>query len=208
MIKDYLIDNYGYNEPIFLNDLLVEGISENAVRQSVKRLVACGFLERYDSGIYYIPKSGGLLGKSYLDPSVVIMRKYVENNSNKYGYITGLSFANQLGLTTQIPAVIEIVTNREATNGRTLMVGNQKVRVKKSVIPVSEDNAELLQLLDSVGQAEKYTELTIEETVDVLITYMRKKKFTKKQLSDVSSVLTGATAKKLIEWGMIYEFAS
>ena len=61
MIKDYLIDNYGYNEPIFLNDLLVEGISENAVRQSVKRLVACGFLERYDSGIYYITKSGGLL---------------------------------------------------------------------------------------------------------------------------------------------------
>ena len=42
MIKDYLIDNYGYNEPIFLNDLLVEGISENAVRHSVKRLVACG----------------------------------------------------------------------------------------------------------------------------------------------------------------------
>ena len=208
MIKDYLIDNYGYNEPIFLNDLLVEGISENAVRQSVKRLVAYGFLERYDSGIYYIPKSGGLLGKSYLDPSIVIMRKYVENNSNKYGYITGLSFANQIGLTTQMPAVIEIVTNREATNGRTLMVGNQKVRVKKSVIPVSEDNAELLQLLDSVGQAEKYTELTIEETVDVLITYMRKKKFTKKQLSDVSSVLTGATAKKLIEWGIIYEFAS
>ena len=50
--------------------------------------------------------------------------------------------------------------------------------------------------------------MTIEETVDVLITYMRKKKFTKKQLSDVSSVLTGATAKKLIEWGIIYEFAS
>ena len=188
MIKDYLIDNYGYNEPIFLNDLLVEGISENAVRQSVKRLVAYGFLERYDSGIYYIPKSGGLLGKSYLDPSIVIMRKYVENNSNKYGYITGLSFANQLGLTTQMPAVIEIVTNREATNGRTLMVGNQKVRVKKSAIPVSEDNAELLQLLDSVGQAEKYTELTMKETVEILSAYIRKKKFTKEQLSDVSSL--------------------
>ena len=208
MIRDYLIDNYGYNEPIFLNDLSVEGISENAVRQSVKRLVASGFLERYDSGIYYIPKSGGLLGKSYLDPSIVIMRKYVENNSNKYGYITGLSFANQLGLTTQMPAVIEIVTNREATNGRTLMVGNQKVRVKKSAIPVSENNAELLQLLDSVGQAEKYTELTIKETAEILSAYIRKKKFTKEQLADVSSALTGATAKKMIEWGMIYEFAS
>ena len=208
MLKTYLMENYGYSEPIFLNDLSIEGLSENAVRQSVKRLVAGGFLERYDNGIYYIPKHGGLLGKSYLDPSMVIIRKYVENQSDKYGYITGLSFANQLGLTTQMPAVIEIVTNRESTNGRMLMVGNQKVRVKKSSISVSEDNAELLQLLDVIGQAEKYTELTIEETIDILITYIRKKKFTKGQLSDVSSALTGATAKKMIEWGVIYEFAS
>ncbi len=208
MLKNYLLDNYGYNEPIFLNDLSVEGMSSNAVRQSVKRLAASGFLERYDSGIYYIPQKGGLLGKSYLDPSVVIMRKYVENRSNKYGYITGLSFANQLGLTTQMPAVIDVVTNREATNGRMLMIGNQKVRVKKSSIPVSEENAELLQLLDGVGHAEKYTELPMKETIDILIKYMRKKQFTKSQLSDVSSALTGATAKRMIEWGIIYEFAS
>ena len=74
MMKSYLMENYGYNEPIFLNELSVEGLSENAVRQSVKRLVANGFLERYDNGIYYIPKQGGLLGKSYLDPYLVIIR--------------------------------------------------------------------------------------------------------------------------------------
>ena len=208
MLKTYLMENYGYNEPIFLNELSVEGLSKNAIRQSVKRLTANGFLERYDSGIYYIPKSGGLLGKNYLDPSVVIMRKYVENKSNQYGYITGLSFANQLGLTTQMPAVIEIVTNREATNGRTVFLGNQRVRVKRSVIEVSDSNAELLQFLDSVGQAEKYTELTLDETVDRLIAYTKKKQFTKNQLSEVIPALTEATAKKLIEWGMIYEFAS
>ena len=98
MLKTYLMENYGYSEPIFLNDLSIEGLSENAVRQSVKRLVASGFLERYDNGIYYIPKCGGLLEKSYLDPSMVIIRKYVENQSDKYGYITGLSLASQLGL--------------------------------------------------------------------------------------------------------------
>lgn len=75
MLKTYLMENYGYNEPIFLNDLTIQGLSENAVRQAVKRLVANGFLERYDNGIYYIPKRDGLLGKSYLDPSLVIMRK-------------------------------------------------------------------------------------------------------------------------------------
>ena len=56
MLKEYLMDNYGYNEPIFLNDLSIDGLSDNAVRQSMKRLVASGFLERYDNGIYYIPK--------------------------------------------------------------------------------------------------------------------------------------------------------
>lgn len=208
MLKDYLMENFGYNEPIFLNDLSVAGLSENAVRQSVKRLVAGGFLERYDSGVYYIPKKGGLLDKSYLDPSLVIIRKYVQNKFETYGYVTGISFANQLGLTTQIPAVIEVVTNRESTNGRIITVGNLKVRVKKPAVTVSDSNAELLQLLDSIGQAEKYTELPMKETIDILISYVKQKRFTKEQLSEVSSILTGATAKKMIEWGMIYEFAS
>lgn len=208
MLKSYLLENYGYNEPIFLNELKIDGMSENAVRQSVKRLAASGFLERYDNGIYYIPKQGGLLDKSYLDPSLVIMRKYVKDKSDVYGYVTGMSFINQLGLTTQMPAITEIVTNKEATNGRTVMVGNQKVRIKKSTVTVSDNNAELLQFLDAVGQAEKYTELTKDETIKRLLSYVKLKRFTKTQLSEVSPAITGSTAKKLIEWGMIYEFAS
>ena len=43
MLKTYLMENYGYNEPIFLNDLTIQGLSENAVRQAVKRLVAMVF---------------------------------------------------------------------------------------------------------------------------------------------------------------------
>ena len=33
-------------------------------------------------------------------------------------------------------------------------------------------------------------------------------KFSKELLTEVLPALTGATAKKLIEWGIIYEFAS
>ncbi len=208
MIKSYLIENYGYNEPIFLTELSIEGLSENAIRQSIKRLMANGFLERFDNGIYYIPKPGGLLGKSYLDPFLVVMRKYVQNKTETYGYVTGISFANQLGLTTQMPAVVEVVTNRESTNGRMTMVGNLRVRIKRPPVTISDSNADILQLLDSVGQAEKYTEKPLKETIDTMNNYIKQKKFTKEQLSEVSSVITGATAKKLIEWGMIYEFAS
>ena len=105
-----------------------------------------------------------------------------------------------------MPAVIEIVTNRESTNGRMLIVGNLKVRIKKPSVTISDSNAEILQLLDGIGQAEKYTELSLEETIDTMISYIKKKRFTKEQLSHVSSSLTGAIAKKLIEWGLIYEF--
>ena len=208
MMKDYLLKNYGYNEPIFLSELKIDGLSENAVRQSIKRLNQNGFLARYDNGIYYIPRQDGLLLKSYLDPSLVIMRKYVKNKYDVYGYVTGMSFINQLGLTTQMPAMMEIVTNKESTNGRTIMIGNQQVRIKKSSTPVSDYNADLLQFLDSIGQVEKYTEYSIDETIARLLAYVKKKQFTKAQLSEVSSIITGSTAKKLIEWGMIYEFAS
>lgn len=208
MLKKYLLENYGYNEPIFLSELCIENVSTNAIRQSVKRLVTSGFLKRYDTGIYYIPKTNSLLGTSYLDPYIVIMRKFIQNKSETYGYTTGISFANQLGLTTQMPAVIEIVTNRESTAGRTISIGSQSVRIKKSPVEITDENAALLQLLDGIGQAEKYTELSLDDTIKTLICYIRKKGFSKKELSDVSCVLTGATAKKLIEWGMIYEFAS
>ena len=49
---------------------------------------------------------------------MVVMRKYVRNRTATYGYVTGISFINQLGLTTQISAIIEIVTNNEVTNSR------------------------------------------------------------------------------------------
>lgn len=208
MLKKYLLENYGYNEPIFLSELSMEDMSANAIRQSVKRLAASGFLKRYDTGIYYIPKTKSLLGTSYLDPYIVIMRKFIQNRSATYGYISGISFANQLGLTTQMPAIIEIVTNRESTAGRTISIGSQTVRLKKSPVEITDENAALLQLLDGISQVEKYTELSLDDTIDTLICYIRKKGFSKKELSDVSSVLTGATAKRLIEWGIIYEFAS
>lgn len=206
MLKEYLIENYGYNEPIFLNELSIEGMSKNALRQAIKRLNKSGFLKRYDNGIYYIPKSSGVLSTSYLDPLKVITYKYIENEKDKYGYLTGLSFANQLGLSTQMSSVIEIVSNNEATRGRIVTIGNQKVKVEKPNIEVTNENASLLQLLDMISSAEKYSELSEEETYDVLKKYIKDNKFSKKQLIDASSSLTGNTSKRLIEWGIVYEF--
>ena len=208
MFDQYLLETFGYNEPIFINELDIPDMSENAIRQAIKRLAGSGFLQRFDTGIYYIPKPSKLLGTSYLDPLTVILRKYVESNTETYGYITGASFANQLGLTTQMPAIIEIVTNKESTKGRTITIGGQTVRLKRPSLCITDENATILQFLDTVSQADKYSELAEAEMIERLQAYLLKCNLTKKQLSEVSPALTGSTAKKLIEWGMIYEFAS
>lgn len=206
MVENFLIKTFGYNEPIFINELSIPNMSTNAIRQAIKRLTVSGFLKRYDTGIYYIPKPTTLLGTSYLNPYTVILRKYVKDNTNTYGYLTGASFANQLGLSTQMPAVLEIVTNKESTKGRTVTIGGQTLRIKRAPLPITNNNAPLLQFLDTISQADKYSELNRSEMINRLKAYARQCQFTQKQLSEVAPALTGNTAKKLIEWGMIYEF--
>ena len=138
----------------------------------------------------------------------VIMRKYVQSTTETYGYFAGATFANQIGLTTQMPAMLEIITSKESTKGRTVTVGSQAIRLKRPATIITSENAALLQLLDAVSQAEKYSELSALETGMLLRNYAKQQNYSKELLSSVLSGITGPTAKKLIEWEIIYEFTS
>ena len=208
MLKEYLEKTYGYNEPILISEIKLENLTDNALRQYFKRMVKSGDLVRFDTGVYYLPKASRLLKKTYLDPLKVLTRKYTENGTDTYGYFSGAYFSNQLGLTTQMPAVIEIVTDKEATKGRTITVGGQNVRLKRPIMQITKENVLLLQFLDTVSTTEKYAELSQEKMTALLKQYLRKNSFTQKQLAEVLPSVTAQTAKKLIEWGLIYEFTS
>lgn len=208
MMKEYLEKTYGYNEPIFISEIQLDGVTDNALRQYFKRMVKSGDLERFDTGIYYLPKASRFLNRSYLDPMKVIVRKYIKNTVETYGYFSGATFSNQIGLTTQMPAVLEVVTSKESTKGRIVTVGSQTVRLKRPSVEITSENADLLQFLDAVSQAEKYSELPEPETGILLKKYAQKQNFSQKLLSSTLPAITGSTAKKLIEWGIIYEFTS
>lgn len=208
MLKEYLEETYGYNEPIFLTDLTMNTANTNSLRQSVKRMVKSGTLLRFDTGIYYLPKASRLLNKSYLDPLKVIIRKYIQNNTEIFGYFTGATFANQLGITTQMPAIYEIATNKESTKGRLVTIGNQKVRLKRPSLEINQDNATLLQFLEAVSQIDRYAELSDNEIQTTLRAYIAEQKFNRSQLLSVTPAITGFTAKRLIEGGLIYDFTS
>lgn len=206
MLKEYLEKTYGYNEPIFISEIQFNGMNDNALRQYFKRMLKSGDLARFDTGIYYLPNTSCILKKSYLDPMKVIVRKYIKNTTATYGYFSGAMSANQIGLTSQMPAVLEIVTSKESTKGRTVTIGSQTLRLKRPAIEITSLNAGLLQFLDIVAQAETYSEFSEAETKDLLRSYAKKQNYSQQLLSSVLPAVTGTTAKKLIGWGIIYEF--
>lgn len=194
---------------LFLSsEIQLEGISDNALRQYFKRMVQSGDIIRFDTGVYYLPKASRILKKSYLDPMKVIIRKYIKNAGETYGYFSGATFANQIGLTTQMPTVLEIVTSRESTKGRIVTVGSQKVRLKRPSIEITSENAGLLQLLDIVSQANLYSEYPEQKMGEILKRYVRNQRYTRESLMNSLPAITGTTAKNLIKWGIIYEFTS
>lgn len=199
MLKEYLEKAYGYNEPIFISEIQLEGISDNALRQYFKRMVQSGDIIRFDTGVYYLPKASRILKKSYLDPMKVIIRKYIKNAGETYGYFSGATFANQIGLTTQMPTVLEIVTSRESTKGRIVTVGSQKVRLKRPSIEITSENAGLLQLLDIVSQANLYSEYPEQKMGEILKRYVRNQRYTRESLMNSLPAITGTTAKNLIK---------
>jgi hypothetical protein len=79
-------------------------------------------------------------------------------------------------------------------------------QIIQSLEGLSDDS--LLQFLDVVSQGEKYSELSDPETGIFLKNYAKQQNYSRELLSSVLSGITGPTAKKLIKWGIIYEFTS
>ena len=111
ILIDYLLKKYGTNKPILTEELSIPESSYANLRKQLSRYNSQGILEKYSQGVYYIPKET-ILGRSTLSIDDVINRKYITNDNDIYGFYSGLSFYNKLGISTQLPYVYEIVTNK------------------------------------------------------------------------------------------------
>ena len=50
--------------------------------------------------------------RSSLSIDEVIRKKYLQDGVNRCGYVGGILLANQLGLTTQVPDLFDVFTNK------------------------------------------------------------------------------------------------
>ena len=172
-VYSYLLENYGPNEPIFLSELAIPDVKPVSLRQQLKKLTEDGRLKRFDTGIYYLPKESMFRFGSRLSPNEVIRKKYLIDGDNRCGYISGMMFANQLGLTTQVPMAYEVYTNKASTDYRDTMLGNLRVIIRRPYIEVNDDNASALQFLDLIKEVSDISELDGDELTDRLKGYMK-----------------------------------
>lgn len=149
------IDEYPYDEPIFIEEIkdyfkkIIQNnfeITFKSIYVYINRLVKENKLSQFVKGIYYKPTKG-IFGSKPLNINKVIEKKYICDKNGKKGYFTGAYLFNKLGLTTQIPKEILIVTN-ECPNSNDYNNKNLGVTIRKPKTPVTEDNYKYLQLFD------------------------------------------------------------
>ena len=147
------IDEYPYDEPIFIEEIkdyfkkIIQNNFETTFKSIyvyINRLVKENKLSQFVKGIYYKPTKG-IFGSKPLNINKVIEKKYICDKNGKKGYFTGAYLFNKLGLTTQIPKEILIVTN-ECPNSNDYNNKNLGVTIRKPKTPVTEDNYKYLQL--------------------------------------------------------------
>ena len=174
-VYEYLIGIYKPDEPIFLSEVSIPDMDAAVMRQQFKKLTLDGRLKRFDTGIYFMPRKSIFRSGSTLSLDDVIRKKYLMNGTECCGYMSGMWFANQLGLTTQVAAVYEIYTNKATKDYRETSVANIKVILRKPYVKVDEQNVSILQFLDLLKEVTAVSELEGEELTLALVRYMKKK---------------------------------
>ncbi|MGN8630618.1 hypothetical protein ACTNEW_03300 [Blautia sp. HCP3S3_G3] len=172
VLFEYLRETYGENEPIFVSDIEYNGMSDNYIRQQVKKLTDAGLLKRYDTGIYFIPKKSIFKSGTQLSMNRVIERKYLQDKNERCGYVSGVAFANQLGITTQVSMICEVVTNKATNDRREITLANSRVIIRRPRTPVNEQNYRILQFLDLMKDIDYFAEVTGEELQKCLCAYL------------------------------------
>ena len=200
--QEFLKDKFGVNEPIYLEEIKFNNYSRPWIFRELKKLVDSGELKRFDTGIYYFPNKMPW-GDSKLNPRKVVERRFLSDGDEVYGYIAGVSLLNQTGLSTQVPNLIELVTNNESTRVRDINVGNQRVRARRSRTSISKENANALQFLDLMNVI---SPPFMDETEQFMLKkYIKDSGVTRNEISAYAGLFPAKVMKNMIESGAIYE---
>lgn len=208
-IISYLESVYGYATPIFLKDVRIGGKSKAAIKESFYRAVKDGKLERQSNGVYYIRKKqefgGGIFFEDIIEKKY-IYSDYADCDLKKLfviGYYSGMTFLNQIGISEQVPAILEVTTNNTSSNKRIYISRGSKAIVRKARTEVTYQNYKMLQFLDMFHWLSLWE---IKEKKELLRKYIVDNYLTKHQFSEYIQLYSFQTLKKITEGGLLDAF--
>lgn len=199
---NYLIETYGYNEVINIKEISYKNYSRPWIDKEISKLCKEEKLIRFEKGIYYLPTETEL-GKSLLDPHKVILKKYIYDGKDTIGYFSGATFMNMLGISNQMPNVLEIYTNNEPSRVREIPIGKQKVIVRRSRVNITSKNAATLSFLELMN----FTDASFynENRKKIIKDFIAAKKITRQNIKECVSFFPDKALRTLVESGIIYD---
>ncbi|WP_297407263.1 DUF6088 family protein [uncultured Cetobacterium sp.] len=143
----------------------LSNISDNkmAIAKILSRLTKNKKINRIEKGVFYKAKKTRF-GK--LKPEIEeIIKAEVKNDRKITGYISGILSYNKLGLTTQIPNVIEIVTEKRKPSKT---IGGFKIKYIQGYMKFTKTNIKYLQILDALKDIKNIPDSNIENNYKIL----------------------------------------
>lgn len=188
IILEYIKTNYDSKTPIFVNDIYkaFSEVSEGTIISLIKRFSDTGVLEKVDNGAYALPNKESVLGKATVYVSDVIESKYIRNEKGeRIGYISGINFSNQIGLTSQTASVNTIYSNNVSNKKRMTILKNSRLIVNAPRVEITDDNYKLLQILDLLNEFEKYSEYDLKTASKKLLEFLGKIKLGTEEVESI-----------------------
>jgi hypothetical protein len=180
MLMDYLKSNYKEGEPIFTDDIHIDGVNRPNLIQQLKTLSDNGKIIRIEKGIYYMPSKTRFGSSAGPAPETIARYKYISRNGKTDGYYSGNTFANMIGISTQVPMKKEIVSNNVAAIVKHILIGQQAFVLRKSNVPITNENVRTLQLLELLKNLDDHIDIDRNEAREKLTYFIDKNQITKK----------------------------
>lgn len=164
-----MIETIPESQPFGYSDLGIEAGDFAAAAKALERLQKKGTIKRVSKGVFYKPQMTiyGVLGPDYN----ALLDRFLFKDNKRVGYITGGVLYNQLNLTTQISFRTKIATNRSR---KKIEKGWLKTSTVKSYVEITEDNYQLLGILDAIKDIRNISDTSTAQAIKILAGKMAK----------------------------------
>ena len=203
MFLNEIKQKFNINEPIFTEELmeLFSQYSRPYVFRIINEMEKTNELVRYTKGVYFIPKKT-FFGLSTITADSVVEKRYLKELNNVYGIYSGLKLLNLFSITTQVPNIVEIVTNNETMRCREIEVNGRKFILRKSRFEIDKNNADMYMLLQVFNDLDAKTKLD-DFAQRRLTSFIKEKGINLSKLLNLAMKFPAKTMKNLIGSGVL-----